>query len=91
MYYGLLYYSEKNPSTTQDFNGVLKRVSQFIAYDYLTFAVRTSALTSSSLSHELVRSGKVHIQSHNNFPTAAGLASSAAGYACLGKGTLSSI
>lgn len=28
---------------------------------------------------------KVHICSNNNFPTAAGLASSAAGYACLGK------
>ena len=28
---------------------------------------------------------KVHISSVNNFPTAAGLASSAAGYACLGK------
>ena len=27
----------------------------------------------------------VHICSQNNFPTAAGLASSAAGYACLGK------
>jgi len=27
----------------------------------------------------------VHICSVNNFPTAAGLASSAAGYACLGK------
>lgn len=29
-------------------------------------------------------SGKVHVASVNNFPTAAGLASSAAGYACLG-------
>lgn len=28
---------------------------------------------------------KLHICSENNFPTAAGLASSAAGYACLGK------
>ena len=31
----------------------------------------------------------VHICSENNFPTAAGLASSAAGYACLGKFTKS--
>ena len=30
---------------------------------------------------------KVHIISENNFPTAAGLASSAAGYACMGKPT----
>lgn len=29
--------------------------------------------------------GYVHICSKNNFPTAAGLASSAAGYACLGE------
>ncbi len=28
---------------------------------------------------------KVHVCSENNFPTAAGLASSAAGYACLGE------
>lgn len=28
---------------------------------------------------------KVHVCSENNFPTAAGLASSAAGYACLGR------
>ena len=32
--------------------------------------------------------GHVHICSRNNFPTAAGLASSAAGYACLGKSFL---
>ena len=29
--------------------------------------------------------GHVHICSENNFPTAAGLASSAAGYSCLGE------
>jgi hypothetical protein len=33
-------------------------------------------------------SWKVHICSINNFPTAAGLASSAAGYACLGNWSL---
>jgi diphosphomevalonate decarboxylase len=27
----------------------------------------------------------IHMASYNNFPTAAGLASSAAGYACMGK------
>lgn len=31
----------------------------------------------------------VHIASYNNFPTAAGLASSAAGFACLGNISLS--
>ena len=30
------------------------------------------------------RDGHIHICSENNFPTAAGLASSAAGYSCLG-------
>ncbi|EDW01104.1 diphosphomevalonate decarboxylase [Drosophila grimshawi] len=34
-------------------------------------------------AHRFPLSWKVHIASHNNFPTAAGLASSAAGYACL--------
>lgn len=38
-----------------------------------------SGVDSASLSH------KVHICSVNNFPTAAGLASSAAGFACLGE------
>ena len=33
-------------------------------------------------------SHKVHICSVNNFPTAAGLASSAAGFACLGEKTI---
>lgn len=45
------------------------------------------------LSHEeyfkngegsVLRDGHIHICSENNFPTAAGLASSAAGYSCLG-------
>jgi len=38
---------------------------------------RMSPLDPDTIKH------KVHIASHNNFPTAAGLASSAAGYACL--------
>lgn len=37
----------------------------------------------SGLENHLTNSCKVHIVSRNNFPTAAGLASSAAGYACL--------
>lgn len=37
----------------------------------------------SKLDRQLIDTCKVHIVSKNNFPTAAGLASSAAGYACL--------
>lgn len=37
------------------------------------------------LNAEITLSHRVHICSVNNFPTAAGLASSAAGYACLGE------
>lgn len=40
-------------------------------------------IRSLSYSQDLLSSHKVHIVSINNFPTAAGLASSAAGYACL--------
>jgi diphosphomevalonate decarboxylase len=36
-----------------------------------------------TVSGEVLASWKVHIVSRNTFPTAAGLASSAAGYACL--------
>ncbi|XP_043287230.1 diphosphomevalonate decarboxylase isoform X2 [Venturia canescens] len=41
------------------------------------------AKNKSALSKDEMKSWKVHICSVNNFPTAAGLASSAAGYACL--------
>lgn len=51
-------------------------------------AVRRLARKRGSDGHEdplpLSLSYKVHVASVNNFPTAAGLASSAAGYACLG-------
>lgn len=51
-------------------------------------SVRRLARKRSSAGEEdplpLSLSYKVHIASVNNFPTAAGLASSAAGYACLG-------
>lgn len=44
----------------------------------IIFAVKKRA----QLSEEM-KNWKLHICSENNFPTAAGLASSAAGYACL--------
>lgn len=53
-------------------------------FNFYTVKARAKAqgkLTSEELSWP------VHICSVNNFPTAAGLASSAAGYACLGKAT----
>jgi len=46
--------------------------------------VKQRAAASEECNTELL-SWKLHICSENNFPTAAGLASSAAGYACLGK------
>jgi diphosphomevalonate decarboxylase len=39
--------------------------------------------TGNTISAEALSTWKVHIVSRNTFPTAAGLASSAAGYACL--------
>ena len=44
------------------------------------------AHTSSKITdQDIITKGRVHIWSENNFPTSAGLASSAAGYACLGS------
>lgn len=45
-------------------------------------AVKARAITEKSVDENFL-SWKVHVCSENNFPTAAGLASSAAGYACL--------
>lgn len=39
-------------------------------------------IAAEKLTDKLILSYKLHICSENNFPTAAGLASSAAGYAC---------
>ena len=46
---------------------------------------KSSDAADDSNSENGVLHGYVHICSENNFPTAAGLASSAAGYACLGN------
>lgn len=46
-------------------------------------SVRRAAASLSVSSAKVNTKWKVHICSENNFPTAAGLASSAAGYACL--------
>ena len=55
---------------------------------YSYYIVRRLATTlSKRFSSEEVSKLGVHICSINNFPTAAGLASSASGYACLGKAT----
>ncbi len=50
--------------------------------------VRKRAELQKKSSMERFSNCKVHICSENNFPTAAGLASSAAGYACLGDRSL---
>ncbi len=45
--------------------------------------MRRRARPTGGLTVEQLRAARVHIVSENNFPTAAGLASSASGYACL--------
>ena len=63
-------------------DGSLNR-QRFICFVSL---VRQIAQTSSKIvNQDIITKGCVHICSENNFPTAAGLASSAAGYACLGS------
>lgn len=57
-------------------------VSPFLTVRHLARKQR-SADDKDPLSRSL--SYKVHIASVNNFPTAAGVASSASGYACLGR------
>lgn len=49
-----------------------------VSINYFMYSVKSKA----TLTNEM-EMWKVHICSNNNFPTAAGLASSAAGYACL--------
>ena len=49
----------------------------------LSLPIESNSLHPHGLSKEAIASMTLHLESNNNFPTAAGLASSASGYACL--------
>ncbi len=55
----------------------------FVLFQACLREMRRRARAGHGKSAEELRSAHVHIVSENNFPTAAGLASSASGYACL--------
>lgn len=66
-------------------NGVEEDIQANVRMKNCLAQVRSKVAQDADESEEQIPSKwRVHICSENNFPTAAGLASSAAGYACLG-------
>lgn len=75
-----VYLLEKNLFQTLDYKIAFDKVMPTL----VTLIVAFLHLVRERCSNAELAAAHVHICSKNNFPTAAGLASSAAGYACLG-------